>query len=225
MDMPPKTNHGFSLLGEHSLVLSHIPMFMAPHQFQIFLDVAIDEPAAKAYLEDKKKSGGTDYVLVTDPIVLPTLDPHSPHPLTDLTGKLYRGWPFNNPNTAPVVAPAIKVKVKCVVYFSSILNQPLLTDLTYLAFHTGETAYLVHKLVQPADLSKAPKPPDFVQILAAKLGGTASDHAVEVVFPGTANDQSHRLQAGHEASGTVNGKHEKVHAAAELIFDPNHLVM
>jgi len=225
MDMPPKTNHGFSLLGEHSLVLSHIPMFMAPHQFQIFLDVTVDEPAVKAYLADKKKSGSTDYVLVTDPIVLPTLDPHSPHPLTELSGKLYRGWPFNNPNTAPVVAPEVKAKVKRVVYFRSILDQPLLQELTYLAFHTDETAYLVHKLVQPADLSKAPKPPDFVQILSGRLGGTKSDDAVEVVFSGVANDQSHRLKAGQEASGAVGGKHEKVHASAELIFDPNHLVM
>jgi len=225
MDMPPKTNHGFSLLGERSLVLSHIPMFMAPHQFQIFLEVAIEEPGVKAYLEDKKKSGSTDYVLVTDPIVLPTLDPHSPHLLTELIGKLYRGWPFNNPNTAPVVAPELKVKVERAIYFRSILDQPLLKDLTYLAFHTSETAYLVHKLVQPADLSKAPKPPDFVQILSAKLGDTKPDAAVEVVFSGVPNDPGQRLHAGQEASGRVGGKQEKVHAAAELIFDPNHLVM
>jgi hypothetical protein len=224
MELPPKTNHGFSLLGERSLVLSHIPMFMAPHQFQIFLDVTIDEDAATAYLQDKR-SGSTDYILVSDPIVLPTLDPHSPYPLTELTGKLYRGWPFNNPNTAPVVAPALKAQVKRVVHFRSILDQPLLKDLTYLAFHTAETTYLVHELVQPADLTKAPKPPDFVHILSGKLGDTKAHDAVEVVFSGVANDAEHRLKAGQEPCGTIGGKQEKVHVAAELIFDPNHLVM
>jgi hypothetical protein len=230
MDMPmaPTANHGFSLLGDSSLVLSHIPMFMAPHQYQIFLEVTIEGPAGtdpvQAYLEDKKTSKTTDYELVSDPIVLPTLAEDGAKRLTQFTGKLYRGWPFNNPNTAPVIVPALTVHVKRVLYFHSILNQQLLTELTYFAFHTHETGYLIHKLVQPADLKTAPTPPDFVQILSGKLESEKFADVVEVGFPGVANDLNHRLNAGQSANGVVGGKHEHVHVSAELVYDPNHLL-
>jgi hypothetical protein len=228
MPMPPQSSHGFSLLGGRSLVLSHIPMFMPPHQYQIFLEVSIDGPAGTdavaAYLEDKQKSGTTDYELVSDPIVLSTLAPDTPHRLTQFTGKLYRGWPFNNPNTAPVIVPTLTVHVKQVIYFHSILNQPLLKELTYLAFHTEETGYMVHKLVEPADLKTAPTPPDFVQILSARLAGGAAGTVADIVFPGVANDLNHRLQAGQDPTGVAGGKPEHVRVEAELVYDPSHLL-
>src|SRR5690349_13714705 len=107
MEMPPAptSNHGFNLLGKETFGLSHIPMFMMPHQFQVFLEVSIEGPPGsdpiKAYLDDQQKYGATEYVLISDPIVLPTLAPKAHNRISTFTGKLFRGWPFNNPNTAP----------------------------------------------------------------------------------------------------------------------------
>jgi hypothetical protein len=192
MPMPPQSNHGFSLLGRKSLVLSHIPMFMPPHQAQLFLEVTLagnaGENPTQIYLEDQAKTKSTDYVLVSDPLVLPTLGPKAAKRLQTFTGKLYRGWPFNNPNTE----------------------------------------YMVHKLVQPPDLSKAPKPPDFVQILSAEIDGAKVEklrQVHEISFPGTANDLGHKLNAGQDASGKMGGKKVRVQTRAELIYDPNHLTM
>ncbi len=234
MDMPkaPESNHGFSLLGRKSLVLSHIPMFMAPHQAQLFLEVTLAGKAGsdpmKAYLDDQAKSKSTDYVLVSDPLVLPTLAPDAPNRLKTFTGKLYRGWPFDTPNTAPVIVEALTVNVVRSIYFHNITHSALLKDLTYLAFASADEQYMVHKLVQPADLSKAPKPPDFVQILSATIEGVPPGglHQVaEVSFPGVQNNAAHKLKPHQTANGTLKHGSVKVCTGAELIYDPNHLTM
>ena len=229
MPMPPSSNHGFSLLGKSSLVFSHIPMFMVPHQAQLFLEVELSgtggQNPTQIYLDDMAKSGTTNYVFICDPIVLATLGPHSPKRLTQLTGKLFRGWPFNNPNTAPLLAEGITAKITKSLYFQDITKGHPLKDLTYLSFGTEEGAYLVHKLIQPADLKTAPKPPDFVQILSGKLGGVHGPHVAEVVFPGVANNLTQKLNAGQHTNGHIGGKHESVYVQDELIYDPDHLVM
>jgi hypothetical protein len=227
---PQPNNHGFSVLGKKSLVLSHIPMFMPPHQAQLFLEVTLSgskgEDPTKVYLDDQAKSGSTDYVLVSDPLVLPTLGPHAPKRLTSFTGKLYRGWPFDNPNTAPLLVQQLTVHVTRSIYFHDITQDKILQQLTYLAFASHETEYVVHKLVQPPDLKTAPKPPDFVQILSAKIDGTdtAKLHKVhELCFPGVANNLSHKLNANQKVTGELGAKKVHVHTEAELIYDPNHL--
>jgi hypothetical protein len=230
MPMPQSSTHGFSLLGGKCLVLSHIPMFMPPHQAQLFLEVTLagssGQDPTKIYLDDQAKTKTTDYVLLSDELVLATLGPSAPQRLTSFTGKLYRGWPFNNPNTAPLLVEHLTVNVTRSLYFHSITQGKLLTDLTYLAFAAPESAYLVHKLVQPADLKTAPKPPDFVQILSGKIDGIDASklqHVEEVVFPGVANNPSHKLNAGQSVAGKIGGEDVHVHTQAELIYDPNHL--
>ena len=224
-------NHGFNLLGEDCLVLSHIPMFMPPHQFQVFLEVTLEGPKGtdpvKAYLDDRKTSGATEYVLVSDPLVLASLGPHAKHRLTRFTGKLSRGWPFDNPNTAPVVVPTLTVHIKRAIYLKSILNKPVLHDLTYLAFHTGEYDYLVHELVQPPDLKQVPNPPDFCQILQGGVTGAAKEFSTGVVkiqFSDLPNSFGKRLTA-HKTFEGVSSKHKvTVKTLAEPIYDPNHLM-
>ena len=231
MTMTLPNNHGFSLLGKKALVFSHIPMFMPPHQAQLFLTVTLEgstgQDPAKMYLEDQAKTGSTDYVLVSDPLVLSTLAPTAPNRLTSFTGKLYRGWPFNNPNTAPVVVQQLTVHITRSLYFQDITQGKLLTKLTYLAFATPECDYLVHKLVQPPDLKTAPVPPDFCQILSAEIHDVepARLHQVqELVFPATANNFSHKLNAAQTVTGELCGKNVKVRTLAQLIYDPNHLI-
>jgi hypothetical protein len=232
MPMPPTSNHGFNLLGKNSLLLSHIPMFMPPHQAQLFLEVSLagnsGQDPAKIYLDDQAKTGVTDYVLLSDPLVLRTLAPDASDRLQSFTGKLYRGWPFNNPNTAPLLVDQLTVHVKRAIYYHDITQGRLLTELTYLAFRTPETEYIVHKLVQPPDLSKAPKPPDFCQILSCRIvtsGTPHLQHLAEIRIPGVANDLSHKLNAHQNLKAVLDGHEANVETHTQLIYDPDHLVM
>ena len=103
-----------------------------------------------------------------------------------------------------MIVEALTVNVIRSIYFHSVLGGKLLKNLTYLAFANAETGYLVHKLVQPPDLAKAAKPPDFVQILSAEIEGEKAAKlrkVREISFPGTVNDQAHKLQASEDKAG------------------------
>lgn len=99
-------------------------------------------------------------------------------------------------------------------------------SLTYLSFATPETGYLVHKLVQPPDLKRAPVLPDFIQILSAKIDGVDTaklQHVEEIRFPGVANNLLQKLNAAQSVTGKIGGKKVHVQTQAELIYDSSHL--
>jgi hypothetical protein len=229
MPMPAANNHGFNLLGKKSLVFSHIPMFIPPHQAQIFLEVTLagsgEQNPREIYLKDMESSGTTNYVLVSDPIVLGNLAPGAAKPIHSFTGKLYRGWPFNNPNTAPLLADNVTVNVSRSLYFEKIAVGKSFPNLTYLAFATPETSYLVHKLIQPPNLKTAPKPPGFVQILSGHLKPKHA-HGIEVLtVRGVADNYAHRLMARKTAEGEAPSGCVEISTTAELVYDPDHLTM
>jgi hypothetical protein len=229
MTMPtaPKSNHGFNLIGKQSLLLSHIPMFMSPHLAQLFLDVTLSTTdgtdPVKTYLNDKKKTGAAAYVLLSDPLVLPTLAPDAPNPLKSFTGKLYRGaWPFDDLPNAPVVIPALTVKVKRSIFFRSIVGATPLDELSYYWFRTQESAYLAHVLTVP--------PTDFNQILSVTVDGlstSASKGVVELQFPGVANTIANKLTPQKKATAVIapNGRQVKLQVGNQLIYEdnPKHL--
>jgi hypothetical protein len=229
MPMPAANNHGFSLLGQKSLTFSHIPMFMPPHQAQVFLEVTLSgsggQDSTEIYLKDMQSTGTTNYVLLSDPIVLQNLAPHATQPIRSFTGKLYRGWPFNTPNTAPLLADNVTVNVTRSIYWEKIAIGKPFPDLTYLAFATPEANYLVHKLVQPADLNTAPKPPGFVQILSAQLKPEHLRGIEKLTIPGIADNYANRLQAGKTVNGEAGLERVEILTKAELIYDPDHLTM
>lgn len=224
----PKVNHGFHLFGAQSLLLAHIPMFMAPHQAQLFLEVTLatsdGTDAAPIYLEDKKKTGTLEYVLVSDPLVLPTLAPDAPNRLQSFTGNLYRGWPFDQQwhlNLAQLLIPNVQIKVTRAIHYSSIATPITLEALTYYCFQTQETTYLAHVLSQPLD---------FTQLLTAQvtgLGNQAEQGAIQLQFPGVANAEKNRLLPTQQASALTSpgGQSVEVQVYQELNFDddPQHL--
>lgn len=228
MQMPnaPESNHGFNLIGERAPLLSHIPMFMAPHQAQLFMEVSLSNgdgtDALKTYLADRKKTGATAYVLVSDPLVLPTLAPDAPRPLRSFTGKLYRGpWPFDNLAAAPVVIPALTVTVARSIFFRSFIHAPALSALSYYCFSTRERTYLAHAISRP---------PDFNQLLTVKASGHDVGEkrgVVELQFPGVANSIPDKLTPHRKAAAVIaqSDRRIKLEIGDQLVYDddPKHL--
>jgi hypothetical protein len=228
MDMPKTSNHGFYVLGESADLCSHIPMFMDPHQAQLFLEVKITpdgKDPAKVISDDRKKTGASEYVLVSDPLQLPTLAPDAPNRRQSFTGKVYRGWPFDAKTggispTAPVVLPAVTVHVTRPIYYRSFAGgaKPL-DKLSYYTFCTAEARYLAHVITRP---------PDFDHILKAEVDGLGAKHdkdTVELEFPGVTNTIAHKLAPDHRAQACLVGTHHevKLHTDAALIYDSEHL--
>ncbi len=234
MQMPTaeQSIHGFNLLGEQTLVLSHIPMFMPPHQYQVFVEVTLEGSEGIdprwVYLEDQQNTRSTDYVLVSDPIILPTLALGAPSPLKSFTGHLYRGWPWDkkgNLNPEQLLVPSLTALITRAIFFQSILNPSPLPELTYIAFHTDEMDYIAHELRQNPK-SEASNPPDFYQIISAKLELEApSGDAFWIRFPEMANTVQNRLTSDCKVSGLDSGgQRVDLQTYSELIFDAGHLM-
>src|SRR5947207_14080138 len=57
--------HGMLIVGEETIYVSHLPMWMTPHNFQVILEVTFrgpDQPQAR-YVEDRKTTGTRLYTL------------------------------------------------------------------------------------------------------------------------------------------------------------------
>jgi hypothetical protein len=228
MPTPMTSNHGFYVLGEGADLCSHIPMFMDPHKAQLFLEVKITAPegdVGKIIRDDRKKTGAKEYVLVSDPLQLPTLAPGAPNRRQSFTGRVFRGWPFDEktgaiPDTAPKVLPGVTVEVTRPIYFRTFVDgaKPL-GALSYYSFCTAEGRYLAHVITSP---------PDFDHILKVEVEGLDAKHAkdtVELEFPGVANTTADKLAPDHRESALVTGTQHKIklHTDTALIYDAKHL--
>lgn len=73
--------HGMLVVGEHSVYLSHLPMFGPPHDYQVILEVVFTtsggDPQAD-YFKDRKQTGSMLYTLEPERFVLPRLTANSP---------------------------------------------------------------------------------------------------------------------------------------------------
>ena len=191
--------HGMLIVGEETVYLSHLPMFMFdpkrhPHNFQVILEATFtkegSDPQAD-YVNDRKTHSENVYTL--DPMPFPitdlvSTDPGRP-PLTSFRGRIVRGH-FERGGT-PILPPIpmqtrvgdideadlVVVNVKRVVLFRQF--EPL----EYFLFGKGQELFLAHVIT---------KPPDFDQVISVKVIGHAFTDAelgqtVRVSFPGRAN--------------------------------------
>ncbi len=139
--------HGMVLFGTDSLFISHIPMFMSPHDWQALMQVQITHAQADALAIYKKASKPDQQILFTvrpKPFILPNL----------LSGKiksfqadLYKG---NFEKGGKLLLSDITVAVDSVLYSTQLSKATAAAgQLTYLAVETTGASYLVHKITAP----------------------------------------------------------------------------
>jgi hypothetical protein len=212
--------HGFWILGERATLLSHIPMFMPPHLEQVFLEVRLTAAAgatdpATAILEDRRAKGDAQYVLASDLIILANLAPGSAQPLTAFTGKIYRGYPFDDIAHTPVVVAAVNVEVCRVILYRSLIGVKPPAHLAYFGFSTAEGNYLAHVVSSP---------PDFDQLLAFQAHGHPLEKCVELQIPGVPNTIDARLEPGWSGRATEpSGREVEIRVGEQWIYDAKEL--
>jgi len=179
------------VVGQDPVYLSHLPMFMSPHDFQVVLEVSFDEAAAKAYRDSGPQAGSEIYTFLPERFALEDLDPAGAHPKTSFTGVLFLGH-FERGGT--VLREGVTATVTGVPYFHRFdPRPPELPELAYVTFGTGGQRYLAHLVTRA---------PDFDQILAVEISGgdcgEGGDMPVgeSLTVPGRRNTVGQRLQAG-----------------------------
>ncbi|RJO73322.1 hypothetical protein D5S18_18915 [Nocardia panacis] len=137
--------------------LAHRPAFRAPHDFQILLEVALDERGTRA-LADDRAFGRDAHTFLPELFTLSELDPRAARPRTRFRGTLMRG--------GLPIACEVEARVRTVVYFAA-LDAPPDPVATHLCFGQAGRLYLAHRIARR---------PSFDQIVTARpVPGTATD--------------------------------------------------
>ena len=219
------TFHGMVLFGEQTAYLSHLPMFMSPHDYQAIFEVTLtkegNDPMA-AYVQDRRENSESgmygfepiidlqDQDPLTDPFVLSDLvtpsdpqDPNSPPVRSSFKGNIFRGHfeDFHvHEKEGPKILDDVVAHVTSAVVFRKFdPHPPELPQLEYFLFGTAQELFLAHVITGP---------PDFDQILGVQV----DDHeftdeelrrGVLVTIPGRENSAEQKLNEKDDVTGQV----------------------
>jgi hypothetical protein len=221
--------HNMLVVGEETVYLSHLPMFMSPHDYQVILAATFTQAGSNVqatYVNDRTQTGTMIYTLGPEPFVLPDIISTDPqHPLLrSFKGTLFRG---HLERGGTPILDDVDVTIKQVVYFRKF--DPLANDLPqlqYVFFGKAQELFAAHVITRP---------PDFDQVISLKVAGhTFTDEelgqGVQVIFPGRTNAISDRLQQ-QQLSGNIQVKGNnasdlvelKVEADVEFYFETGDL--
>jgi hypothetical protein len=225
---PKKAVHNMALVGDHHVFLSHLPMFMAPHNAQVLLDAAFTKDGKNVdamYFADRAANPTVRFYTVQPELfVLRELFQSGPAPQrTSFKATVFRG--HLEKGGVPIDALTdIDVHVTRVIHAHSFEGSKQPT-LTYVMFGSPHELHMAH-LVSGA--------PDFDQLLA--VSGTGSMPSAEELLRGVTveivdrpNESKSRLQAKETipARAHVTGAHQfldvKLTVRAEQYFEEGEL--
>jgi hypothetical protein len=185
--------HGMLMVGTGPIFLSHLPMFHPPHDLQLIVDVALtgDADPARAYRDDRARSGEKLYTWVPKPFVLRDLL-REDRPAV-MTGNVFRGH-FERGGVA--ITPLIQASVVSVVYVQR-LHAAGLRDATlrYHVFGESPSVFAAHHITAAPDF-------DSVISVAADVSALRTNRSL-VTIPSRPNTPAGRLRSGEEAQASI----------------------
>ncbi len=202
---PTFATHGQLIVGEDSIFLSHLPMFMFrpqshPHNFQVILKVALSDGNADpqaVYMNDRRKNRDRKiYTVVPEEFDIVNLVSQDPmQVLRSFRGKIFRGH-FEHSSGQEIADATFDVEM--VVHFHAFdpdARGP--NQLEYILFGKERELFLAHYITRP---------PDFDQVISLEsIDHQFSDeeliHGVHIIFPGRANSIPMKIKEGEQISG------------------------
>jgi hypothetical protein len=198
--------HNMFVLGRNTLFLSHLPMFMAPHDTQLVMEAALEDASGSLQeVWSRERESHPDervYTMKPEKFALSTLYTPDPPARVSFKATFFRGG-----DEAISELTDIDVRITDLVYakrFDRSSGKP--DHLSYILFGRGDELFLAHIISQP---------PDFDQIVSVRLVGSHPDEdelkrRINVLFPGRANTIEQRIRDGTVAAarGHVTGAHQ-----------------
>ena len=204
-----KSVHGMLLFGSGPIYLSHLPMFHAPHDHQLILEVEFlgaGNPGAK-YVADRAQSGESVYTWVPKPFVLTDLM-NASVAAPEMQGTIVRGH-FERGGT-PITGGDVRCVVKKVVHAHPISAAGRRdTTLQYVVFGSPGAAFAAHLISGP---------PDFDHVISVDLS-PAQTLPVTAVVEGRGNDSEQRLRPDDRARVSGGGTAATLHGREEIYLE------
>ena len=223
--------HNMMVIGEKSVFLSHLPMFMTPHNFQVILEATFTSEGKNVqeiYTRDRQSNRQTKMYSLSpeksDPFKLPSLFTPNPPSRNSFKGTIFRGHLERGGESIEGLTN-IDVNVKRVIYAQKLGRGFNKSDkLSYILFGKGQELFLAHVIA---------KPPDFDQLLSVKIANPPSEEelsrGVSVVIPDRENSAARRIKEKEKVvgQGHVTGAHQflqlQIQADVEFYFEEGEL--
>jgi hypothetical protein len=226
---PDFGRHNMFVFGRETVFLSHLPMFMAPHDAQVLLEVTLEDADGSNLTEvwSRERDSHPDerlYTMMPERFALSTLYAADPPERGSFQARFFRGHLERGGEPIPELTD-VTVRITKVLYARRFDRQGKPDDLTYLLVGRVGELFLAHVISEP---------PDFDQILSVGLAGSQLDEedlktGVQAVFEGRANTAAARLRDGETATarGHVTGAHQFITLdltdVRELYFEEGEL--
>lgn len=200
----PKGVHGMLVLGEETVYLSHLPMFMAPHDFQVLLEVTLKNEtgdAQQAYAADRRMTGTAIYTLEPEAFHISDLVADGERPrITSFTGTLFRGH-FERGGTK--ILDRVTVEVDHVIHFRQLDHRALRpAALTYLAFGKRSELFLSHLITAPPDFDHLIAVQQVRSVSSAMLTDNILRTGRSLAIVGRVDRPEDRLQEGDQVAAS-----------------------
>jgi hypothetical protein len=144
----PPGSHGMLVVGTDVVYLSHLPMFHAPHNYQLIFEAALDADVLADYRRDSGAHADTYYTLVpTGRWVLPDTIVEG----ASFGADLYRGH-FERGGTP--IRRGVTVKVRHIVHFRRFDAGRTPDPSQWIAFGHGRERFLAHRIEAAPDMDQ-----------------------------------------------------------------------
>ena len=223
-------HHNMLVVGETDIFLSHLPMFMTPHNVQLILEATFANThngVDEIYFKDRQSHRKTR-IYTLEPEVLEVESLFAPGPDKPLrrafAGTVFRGHLERGGQPIDTLTN-IQVNIKKVVY-SQVFGPGLSKSehLEYILFGKEPEFFLAHVIAGP---------PDFDQVLSVRIDNppTADEFArgVRVSLLDRSNTGAGRIKEGEklQAQGHATGAHQflslNIQAGVEFYFEEGDL--
>jgi hypothetical protein len=193
--------HGMLIVGDETFYLSHLPTFMAPHDYQVLMRASLSK--LDDFLVDRQTTGATVYTLKPNiPFMIPDLvstDPATP-PLRTFQGTIFRGNFFKGEGV--VITSDVRVDIEAVLHLRQYTPAAEDDRLEYLIFGPDGSRFASRYIK---------KPPDFDQMLSVDNVDPElwcnPDAAIRVAVPERTRAAADRLKSGEEAVIEPSGRY------------------
>jgi hypothetical protein len=221
--------HNMVVVGDRRIFLSHLPMFMSPHDAQVILEATLVRHGRSAddlYFADRAADPSIRFYTLKpeEDFALAELFGSGGRPRTEFKATVFRGH-LEKRAAAIDFLTGVDVRVKRVVHAHTFEGMDKLPTLSHVLFGGEDGRFLAHVIS---------KPPDFDQIVSVTVtgdlpAGDSAGRGTWVEVPGRANQATDRLKAGETVSARchVEGAHELLDVTlsvrAELYFEEGEL--
>jgi hypothetical protein len=148
------------IFGTQKMYASHLPLFHAPHNYQIIIELELDKAAKEKFIKDQQLHPEfTTYTIEPERFILPD----KINSKGSFKANLYRGH-FERGGVK--IADSISIKISSVIFFKQFNpDEPRSLNAAYLLFGNSKEQFAVHLISNK---------PDFEQIIQVKTGEVSS---------------------------------------------------